>query len=93
VVDTVDVLVEEERLREVVLEEPEVAVADVLDVLQRAGVEVVDADHPKAVREEAVAEMRAEEPRASRDQAGAHRGARITAGGAGLLRTAVALAL
>ena len=37
-------------------------VADVLDVLQRAGVEVVDADHPMPLGEQVIAEVRAEEP-------------------------------
>ena len=48
-------------------------VADVLDVLQRAGVEVVDADHPVALAEQVVAHVRAEEARSAADQAGAHR--------------------
>ena len=40
-------------------------VADVLDVLQRAGVEVVDADHPVALGEQVIAQMGAEESRSS----------------------------
>ena len=49
-------------LRQVVVEEDEVARADVLDVLKRPGVEVVDADHPIARSEQMIAEMGAEKP-------------------------------
>ena len=62
VVDEVDAPVDLEMLGHVVIEEDEVAVADVLDVLERAGVEVVDADDPHSLGEERFAEMGAEEP-------------------------------
>ena len=48
-------------------------VADVLDVLQRAGLEVVDADHPVPLAEQVLAEVGAEEAGAAGDHAGAHR--------------------
>ena len=47
--------------------------SDVLDVLQRARVEVVDADHAVAVGEQVIAHVRAEEAGSAADQAGAHR--------------------
>ena len=46
--------------------------ADVLDVRQRAGLEVVDADHAVAAAQQLVAQVRAEEPGAAGDQAGGH---------------------
>jgi hypothetical protein len=50
--DMVDLAVEEERLRQIVVDEHEViAMRDVLDVLQRPRVEVVDADQPMAQRQ------------------------------------------
>ena len=55
--------------------------SDVLDVLQRAGVEVVDADHPVALGQQVIAQVRAEEPGSAGDDAGAHRRARIPAAG------------
>ena len=61
VVDEVDRVVDEDRLRDVVRDEPERVVMDVLDVRQRAADEVVDADDPLAALEEVVAEVRAEE--------------------------------
>ena len=82
VVDEVDRLLDEQRLGEVVLDERELRRADVVDVLQRPGVEVVDADHPVAVGEQMVAQMRAEKSRPSRNDARAHRVARIPAAGA-----------
>ena len=39
-----------------------------LDVLERAGVEVVDADHAVAIGQEAIAEMGTEEPGSARDE-------------------------
>src|SRR5213076_3135306 len=61
VVDEVERLVDEERLRHVVRDEPERAVVDVLDVREGAAEQVVDADDAQASLEEVVAEMRAEE--------------------------------
>ena len=69
VVDEVDLLLDEQRLGDVVLEEPELGRLDVLDVLQRAGVEVVDADHPVALVEQVVAEVGAEESGSAGDDA------------------------
>ena len=73
VIDEVDRLVDEERLGEVVLDEEVAVVADVLDVLQRPRVEVVDADHAVTLAEKVVGHMRAEKAGAAADQAGAHR--------------------
>jgi hypothetical protein len=65
--DDVDRLVEEEGLREVVVDEAKVlAVIDVLHVLGRARIEVVHAEHSMPVGEEVVAEMGAEEARSAR---------------------------
>ena len=50
VVDEVDRVVEEERLGDVAVQRDEARVVDVLDVLQRPRVEVVDADHAVALR-------------------------------------------
>ena len=71
-VDEVDRLVDLDELGDVVVEEDEALVADVLDVLERARVEVVDADHPVAAPEQVLAQVRAEEARPSGDDAGAH---------------------
>ena len=49
-------------------------VADVGDVLQRPGLEVVDADHPMALPEQVLTEMGAEEAGPAGDDACAHRG-------------------
>ena len=73
VVDEVDGLVDEVRLDDVHADVHEqVGVADVLDVGQRAGLEVVHADHAVAAREQLVAQMRSEETGAAGDQAGGH---------------------
>ena len=48
----------------------EVVGADVRDVGQRAGLEVVDADHAVPAAQQLVAQMGAEEPGAAGDQAG-----------------------
>jgi hypothetical protein len=62
VVDDVDLLIGEERLRQVVVHEEKVrAPVDVLDVLQRASVEVVDTQHAVPAGEQVVAEVGAEE--------------------------------
>ena len=56
--DDVDGFLETKGLGEIVIDEDEVsAVLDVLDVLQRAGVEVVDAKDDVALGEQKVAEM------------------------------------
>jgi hypothetical protein len=57
VIDDIDVLVDEERLGQVVVDEVEVAALDVPDVLERPGVEVVDADDSVSEREQIVAQV------------------------------------
>ena len=74
VVDEVDRLVDLEMARQVVVEKEEPLATVVLDVLQRPGLEVVDADDAVLALEERVAEMRAEEPGTARDDRGRHRG-------------------
>ena len=71
VVDGVDRLVDEVGLGDVEVERDELGVADVRNVLERARLEVVDADHTVPPREQLVAQMRAEESGAPGDQAGA----------------------
>ena len=73
VVDEVDVLGDVDVLDDVDVAEVEGRVADVLDVLQRAGLEVVDADHPVPLAEQVLAEVGAEEAGAAGDHTGAHR--------------------
>ncbi len=73
VVDEVDVLGDLDLAGDVDVAELEGRVADVLDVLQRAGLEVVDADHPVPLAEQVLAEVGAEEAGAAGDHAGAHR--------------------
>jgi hypothetical protein len=68
VVDEVDRPRDLDLLGDVVVQERERLVADVLDVPQRAGLEVVDADHAVAALEQVVAQVRAEEARAAGDQ-------------------------
>src|SRR5262249_9218281 len=65
--DVVDGLVDPDPVDDVLVDEREPVVAAVLDVLERAGLEVVDADDPVAAPEEVVAEMGAEEAGASGD--------------------------
>ena len=72
VVDEIDLAVDLDRLRQVLVQEGEPVVADVLDVLQRTGVQVVDADHAVALGQQPIAEMGAQEPRSPGDHAGAH---------------------
>ena len=59
-------------VRHVVVQERERVVADVLDVGERAGVEIVDADHPVPLREQMLAQVRPEEARAAGDDGGRH---------------------
>ncbi len=71
--DVVDALLEEEGLGDVVVDEEEVvAVSQVLDVLQRARVEVVDADDAVALRQEVVAKMRPKEAGPAGNDRGGH---------------------
>ena len=62
--DDVDRFLEEQWLGQVVVDEDEVApVLDVLDVVKRARVDVVDTDDAIGRSEQVVAQVRAEEPR------------------------------
>src|ERR671921_2290769 len=72
VVDEVDVLVDEVRRDDVALPEDELGHADVLDVVQRPRLEVVDADDAVATAQELVAQMRPQEPGATGHEAGGH---------------------
>ena len=72
VVDEVDRPCDLEVLDHVVVEELEPLVPDVLDVCERARVQVVDAEDAVALLEEVVAEMRAEEAGASGHESGRH---------------------
>ena len=74
VVDEVDRLVDEERLDDVLVEQDEIGRADVLDVEEGAGLDVVDADHPMSASEELIAEVRAQKTGPTRNQAGGHGG-------------------
>jgi hypothetical protein len=60
VVDEVDRLVDLVVLGDVEHLEPEAGLADVTDVVERAGLEVVDADHAMAALEQEIADVRAE---------------------------------
>jgi hypothetical protein len=74
VVDEVDRLVHVVGLDDVNADVREaLGVADVLDVGQRARLEVVHADHAVSAREQLVAQVRTQESRTSGDQAGSHR--------------------
>jgi hypothetical protein len=57
VVHDVDRLVDLQVEGHVVVDERERVAAEVLDVLERAGLEVVHADHPLALCEQVVAEV------------------------------------
>ena len=70
VVDDVDRLVDVDVLDHVVVDERERVVANVLEVDERARLEVVDADDPVAPLQQVVAEMGAEEAGAARDERG-----------------------
>src|SRR5436853_4343399 len=59
--DDVDRLAELEMQRHVLVDEEELVAAEVLHVLQRAGVQVVHADDAIALGYEVIAEVRAEE--------------------------------
>jgi hypothetical protein len=72
VIDGVDRLLDLEVVDHVVVDEDEVVRADVLDVPQRARLQVVDAHHPIALREQVVAEVRAEETRSAGDERRGH---------------------
>ena len=65
--EVVDRPVDVDRLDDVVVEERELVALDVRDVLERARLEVVDADHPMPLGQQVVAEMRPEEPGSAGD--------------------------
>ena len=73
--DDVDGLVDLDRLDDVVVQEREGFVADVLDIGERAGLEVVHAENAIALREQVIAEMGAEKPGSAGDDCGWHEGA------------------
>ena len=67
--DTVDVIVDVERLRHVVLDQAEsVEGREKLRVVTRSGDEVVDADHLVAIGQEALGEVRAKEAGGAGDE-------------------------
>ncbi|MDX6469956.1 MAG: hypothetical protein QOF75_1759 [Gaiellaceae bacterium] len=70
--DEVDRLRDLEMLREVVMEKREAVAAKVLDILERACLEVVDADDTMSLRDEPVGEVRPQEACASSDEGGRH---------------------
>ncbi len=72
VVDEVDRLIDEVGLDDVQVQVDEIRRADVLDVGQRAGLEVVYADDTVAPPEKLVAQMRAQKPGAAGHEAGWH---------------------
>ena len=71
-IDGVDLFVDRDRLHHVVVHEREVVVPKVLDILERGGLEVVDADHVLAFGKQEVAEMRAEKPGSPGDDRSGH---------------------
>ena len=77
--DEVDRLVDPDPVDDVLVQEREPVVAQVLDVLERARLEVVDADHPVPLLEQVVAEMGAEEAGAAGHHRGRHAGNRTDA--------------
>ena len=86
VVDEVDGLVDEEGLDDVRVDVPELRAADVLDVRERAGLEVVDADDAIASRQQLVADMRSEEAGPAGDETGGHAQPSLAAGMTGTSR-------
>ena len=70
--DEVDGLVDVEMLGHVVIDEAEALAAQMLHVLERSGLEVVDADDAQTLSDEVVAEVRAEEACASGDHSSRH---------------------
>ena len=72
VIDEVDRLVDEVGLDDVVVQVHELVGADVRDVGQRPGFEVVDADHAIAAAQQLVAQVRPQKAGAAGDQTGGH---------------------
>ena len=73
-VDEVDRPVDIERLDDVLVEQDELGRPDVLDVVEGASLEIVNADHLVTAPQELITEVRAEETRSTRDQTGGHGG-------------------
>ena len=71
--DEVERLVDRDVLDHVVVHEDERVVSQVLDVRERSGLEVVEADDAMPALEERLAQMRAEEACAAGDEGGWHR--------------------
>ena len=65
-------LLDPEVVDQVVVQEKEVTVADVLDVLERTGDEVVDTDHAQTLRQQVLAEVRTEEACTAGDDCRGH---------------------
>src|SRR5215208_7362207 len=83
VIDGVHRLVELQVLGHVVVQEHERVVAQVLEVLQRAGLEVVHADHAVARLKQVLTKMGAEKPGSSGDYSGGHERIMVTTPQAG----------
>jgi hypothetical protein len=71
--DEVDRLLDGEVLDHVVVHVAERVVAEMLDVRERGGLQVVEADHAVAALEQRLAEVGSEEARAAGDERGWHR--------------------
>ncbi len=72
-VHEVDRLVDLQVLGEIVVQKEKSVSAQVLDVLERAGVQVVHAEDAEALRDEVVTEMRAEKAGPTGHDSGGHR--------------------
>ncbi len=72
VVDEVERLVDGDRLDDVVMHEEERVVPEMCDVLERRGLQVVEAEHAMAALEKRLAKVRAEETDATGDERGRH---------------------
>src|SRR2546430_14555290 len=83
VVDEIDGPVDLDRVDDVVIEEDEIVVAQMLQIFERAGLEVVHADDAEALLEQVLAEMRAEEPGPAGDDRHGH-GRDVIQGAGGL---------
>src|SRR5213592_3034291 len=73
VVDEVDRLGNVDVGRHVLVDERVVLAAEVLDVLERSRIEIVDADHPEIAGDQRIGEVGAEEPGPAGDDGGRHR--------------------
>ncbi|KKK62906.1 hypothetical protein LCGC14_2999660, partial [marine sediment metagenome] len=80
VVDEVDRPLDLDAFSQVLVHELEVGGADVLDVLERPRVQVVDADHPLPALQQVLAQVRAHESRAAADNTGSHAGSNCNSG-------------